>query len=62
MMACLCSSGGLLFGCGALLALLLAHRRAGVFAQVHHQPGPALLLVPFEAGQVGLIELVIGLL
>lgn len=48
-----------------LLALLLLAageaRLAGIFLEVHHQPGPRLLLVPLEAGKVWLLELIVGL-
>jgi hypothetical protein len=50
----------------ALVLLLLAAATAttglpGILLQVHNEPCPRLLLVPLEASEVGLVELVIGL-
>lgn len=48
-----------------LLALLAAAARGEgggwLGAEVDDQTGPGLFLVPFEAGEVGFLELVIGL-
>lgn len=55
---------GLLFLLLVLLLLAATAKAtgAGLALEVDYQSRPGLLLVPFKAGEVGLVELVVGLL
>lgn len=46
---------------GLLLGLFAWGRWGTLLCLVDDQAGPALILVPFEAGQVGIVELVVRL-
>lgn len=56
--------GHLLFVLGLLLLLATAagrHCRARLLLQVDNEPCPALLLVPLETSEVGLVKLIVRL-